>query len=108
MGRQCHLDRFIDIEPFRMVIHFFRNQRRACHEAEGLVEILEYEFFCYGISTGDFRPTVKPCHRGFAGISRELLRHDTGPCRSDRTTLEKGSRQYYLLKLSPAKLSHRG
>src|SRR5262249_15825727 len=39
-----HLHGFIDIEPLRMVIHFFRDQRHTGHEPEGLVEVLEHEF----------------------------------------------------------------
>src|SRR5437868_147935 len=36
-----HVDAVIDIEPFRVVIHFLRQQRDAAHERPGLAEALE-------------------------------------------------------------------
>jgi RNA polymerase sigma factor (sigma-70 family) len=42
MGGQHHINGFIDIAPFRMVIHFFSKHRNAAHPAKGRVEIIEY------------------------------------------------------------------
>src|SRR6185312_9996570 len=37
MRGQRHFNLFVNIEPLRMVIHLFGHQRRARHEAKGLV-----------------------------------------------------------------------
>ena len=72
VGGECHVHRLVDIEPLRMVVHFFRDQRRARHEAEGLVEVLEHEFLRDGVAAARLRPAVKSGQRGFTGISGEF------------------------------------
>src|SRR5450759_2853260 len=74
-GRERHLHGFVDVEPFRMVIHFLRHQRRPRHKAEGLVEILEHEFFGDGVPAGHVRPAGELGQRGLAGIGAKFLRH---------------------------------
>src|SRR5262249_17130144 len=75
MGREGHFDRLVDIEPFRVVVHFFGDQCRPCHESEGLVEVLEDEFPCDGIPASHFGPAAEPRQRGFSGFTGKLLRH---------------------------------
>ncbi len=41
MGGQHHFHRLVDVAPFGVVVVLFRHQRRAGHEPEGFVEILE-------------------------------------------------------------------
>ena len=57
--RQNDIDTIVDIEPFRMMVHPFRLQGDARHEAEGLVEILEAEGLLDGVPAGDVLPTRK-------------------------------------------------
>src|SRR5712692_1692608 len=59
MRRKSDLHLVVDIEPFRMVVELFGDERRACHEAEGLVEILEREFSADGVATIDLDPALE-------------------------------------------------
>ena len=43
MGGERHRDGLVDVEPFRVMIHFFSHQSDARHEAERGVEIREHE-----------------------------------------------------------------
>src|SRR6478736_10265284 len=92
-----------------MMVHFFRDQSRARHKTEGLVEIPEHEFFRDGVAACRLGPAGEPCQRGFASISRELYRHDMSPLEpscSERMTLEKGPGRYYLLPGGPDHTRH--
>lgn len=51
MGCQRHVDSIVDIEPFRVMIHFFCQQGCSRHERPSLVEIHKFEVFGYGVST---------------------------------------------------------
>src|SRR5258707_14712938 len=63
-----------------MVVHLFRHQRSARHEAEGLVEILEFESLADGITVSDLAPTAQLGERGGAGFTGQFLSHrDTSP-----------------------------
>src|SRR5438876_12409264 len=81
-----------------MMIHFLRDQGCARHKAEGLIEILEYEFFCNCVAASRLGPAVEPRQRRFTGFSGEFLRHDTRPSCNERVTLAKGPGRYYLLQ----------
>ena len=52
--RQGDFDAVPDIGPFRMMIHFFRDQCDLCHESPRLIEIAELECLRYR------RPFVEP------------------------------------------------
>ena len=43
MGRQNYMHLVVNVEPFRMVIPFFRPDRSAGHPAERIGEIFELE-----------------------------------------------------------------
>ena len=106
VGGKRHFNGLVDVEPFRMMIHFFRDQRRAGHEAEGLVEVLENEFFRDGVPAGHLRPAVEPRQRGFSGFTGQFLRHDLEPHCSERATLAMGSHRYYLFRVDPDHTRH--
>ena len=72
MRGKRHLDSLVDVEPFRVVIHFFGHQRRARHEAEGLVEILEDEFARDRIAAVDLAPLRQSGERRLARRTFEL------------------------------------
>src|SRR6185312_8710921 len=69
------LDIFVDVEPLRMVVHFFGNQRRARHKAESLIEILEHEFPGDGVAARYFRPAGQFAERGLAGAAAQFCSH---------------------------------
>src|SRR5450631_444754 len=60
-----------------MVIHFLRHQRRPRHEAEGLVKILEHEFFGDRVAAGHVRPAGELGQCGFAYFCGQFMRHVT-------------------------------
>ena len=45
MGGKRHFNPVPDIEPFGVVIHFFRHERHTRHPAKGFTEILEFKLF---------------------------------------------------------------
>src|SRR6516162_9713958 len=59
MGRKRYLDPVVDIEPLGMVIELLGDERRARHEAEGFVEVLEREFPADRVAAIDFGPTLE-------------------------------------------------
>src|SRR5215813_11199824 len=63
-----------------MVIELLRDQRRARHEAERLVEIFEREFFDDGVATFDFAPTVKLGERALARAAGQFVCHGDDLC----------------------------
>src|SRR5579872_467144 len=75
MGRQCHLDGFVNVEPFGVMIHLFGNQRRPGHEAEGGVEIGENEFFADGIAILRLAPAFQPAERRLTCLAGKLAAH---------------------------------
>ena len=54
MGGERYFDGSVDIEPFRMVIHFFSNKGDPGHKTEGLNEIGKCEFARDGIAVCNF------------------------------------------------------
>src|ERR1700733_273348 len=73
--RQGHFDGLVDVKPFRMVIELFRNERRARHEAEGLIEIGEHEFFRNRVATRYFAPSFEPAECALARVAGEFWAH---------------------------------
>src|SRR6202790_812716 len=105
MGRQSHFDIFVDVEPFGVVIEFFRHQRGARHEAEGLIEIGKDEFFGDGISILDLGPAFEPGQRTLARFAGEFLSHLTNSvCAADRGR----PAQNFPARSRPAKPHHVG
>jgi hypothetical protein len=66
VGRERHLDGTVDIEPLGMVVHFFGDERRARHEAERLIEVLEGEFPRDRVASVDLTPLREACECGLA------------------------------------------
>src|ERR1700676_5181628 len=66
MGRQRHLDGLVDIEPFRMMVELFGDERGARHEAESLIEIGKDEFLGDGVAPSDLAPALETGQRGLA------------------------------------------
>src|SRR5437588_8998081 len=64
-----------------MVIEFLRHQGGACHETEGLTEILENEFPGDGIATRHFTPAFDTGERRFACIAGKFFCHIGAPSR---------------------------
>src|SRR5262249_42167816 len=58
-----------------MMIELFRDQRRASHEAERLVEVLEHELSGDGIAAFHLTPAVKLGKRALARITGEFRCH---------------------------------
>src|SRR5204863_5231378 len=75
VGRQRHLDGLVDIEPFGMVVELFGDQRGARHEAEGFVEVPEYEFLGDGVAALELAPAGKLGERTGADFAGQFLRH---------------------------------
>src|SRR5438876_12194712 len=80
MGGQRHFDLVVDVEPFRMVVEFFGNERGTGHESKRLVEILEGEFFLDGIAAGHLAPALKFTERSLPRAARQFLSHDNLAC----------------------------
>src|SRR5215472_1038176 len=72
---QRHLDRLVDVEPFGVMVQLLGDKRGARHEAEGLVEIREYEGLGDGVAAFHLAPAGELCECGLAGIRAELLSH---------------------------------
>src|SRR5262245_12928074 len=78
MRRKRDLDRLVDVEPLRVMIHLFGHERRARHETERLIEILEDELANDRIAAIDLAPVGQtgecglPC-RSFESRHRVLL-----------------------------------
>src|SRR3984885_3558283 len=69
MGRERDLYILVDVEPFRMMVELFCDQRSAGHEPESLIEIGKNEFLADRIAALDFAPALKACERAFAGFA---------------------------------------
>ena len=80
VGRQGDVNGLIDVEPFGMVIEFFRNQRRTGHEAEGLVEIGKNEFPGDGVAPRSLAPAFEPGQGSFARFTREFYSCASSVC----------------------------
>jgi hypothetical protein len=88
-----------------MVIEFFRHQRGARHEAEGLIEIGKDEFFGDGVATTDLGPAFEPGERALARFAGEFLRHlENSIC---AVTAADPAREYSA-RSQPAKHHHVG
>src|SRR5262245_22104133 len=72
MRRQRHLDGAIHVEPLRVVIHFLGGKRRARHEPERLIEVLEDEFLRDRVAAVDLAPLGEACKCGFTRGAFEL------------------------------------
>ena len=72
MGRQRHIDLVVDIEPFGMVIHLRRQQRRARHEGEGGVEIHELEFAGDRLAVLGQLPVGQPLQRRLSNLQSPI------------------------------------
>src|ERR1700733_684931 len=76
---QGHLDGLVDVEPFRMVIHLFGDERGPRHKAEGGIEVGEYEFLGDGVAAGHLAPPLEAGRGGLAGVAGEFLAHGKTP-----------------------------
>src|SRR5262245_53109355 len=76
MGGQGHVDSLVDVEPLGVVVELLSYKRCPGHEAEGGVEVLEYELLGDGITARDLAPAVKLCERGGTGRPGQFLAHD--------------------------------
>ena len=74
--RQRHVDPVPDIEPLGMVIEFFRRQRRADHEPERGVEILERKGARDGVTALRRSPALKCRQAGLAAFRTQRRRHE--------------------------------
>src|SRR5262245_431304 len=75
VGRQRHLDPVVDVEPFRMMVEFLRDQRRARHEAEGFAEVGEREIPADGVAALHLAPAMELGERARAGASGQFVCH---------------------------------
>src|SRR6516165_3164621 len=75
VSRKRHFDLVVDVEPFWMMVEFLRDQRRARHEAEGLVEVAEREFPADGVAALHLAPAVELGERALAGGAGQFLCH---------------------------------
>src|ERR1700733_12950134 len=75
VGRKRDLYVLVDVEPFRMMVEVFRDQRGARHEAEGLVEIGKDEFLADRVAVLDLAPTLEPGKRAAARSAGKFLSH---------------------------------
>src|SRR5271166_4446399 len=70
MGGQDHFHGLVDVAPFRVMVVLFGHQRRAGHEAEGLVEILEHEGPRDRLPASQLGPAGQPLERRFTCLRR--------------------------------------
>src|SRR5262249_52293933 len=105
VGRKRHFDLVVDVEPFRMMVEFLRDQRRARHEAEGLVEVLEREFPADGVTALHLAPAVELGEGALAGGAGQFLCHGPHlmvaaivPRIAVRWPLAKAPRTAYLIE----------
>src|SRR5690606_33001961 len=61
--------------PLGMVVELLGHERRAAHEAEGLVEIFELECLRDGVAALNLAPAGELRERGLASIAGQLLTH---------------------------------
>ena len=59
MGRKRHIDPAININPFRMVVHFFSQKGHPAHPAPGLVEGLELKSLRNGVPSLCLGPALE-------------------------------------------------
>jgi hypothetical protein len=79
MGRQNHLDRSVNIEPFRMVIHLFRVHRDLGHKSKRFIKIGKLKRLFDGVPAGDFFPTAELRQRGGSLLPRKFFCHRVHP-----------------------------
>src|SRR5712692_10237767 len=75
VSRKRLLDVVVDVEPLGMMVELLGNQRRARHEAERRVEVLERELLADGIAALDLAPAFELGERALAGLTGQFLRH---------------------------------
>src|SRR5215472_344796 len=105
VSRKRHFDLVVDVEPFWMMVEFLRDQRRARHEAEGLVEVLEREFPADGVTALHLAPAVELGEGALAGGAGQFLCHGPHlmvaaivPRIAVRWPLAKAPRTAYLIE----------
>ena len=85
-----------------MVVELLGDERRARHEAERLVEILEHELPADGVAALDLAPAGELGERGLAGVAGQFLGHGREPLeRANCATIAAG---LPLAKAAPADL----
>src|SRR5262249_16112685 len=75
MSGERHCDGLVDLRPFRMVVHLFRDERRAGHEPERLVEIGEDEGLDDGVASAHLAPAGELGEGSAACFGAELRIH---------------------------------
>lgn len=57
MGRHCHLDFIVNVEPFWMVVRLVSSDCNSSHESESFVEVFEEELLVDCVSSLDESPS---------------------------------------------------